>query len=330
MILLKKYKAIVYLPNLYAILQFLLLNENKWEDILFLTHPGIDKKVSERISDSYCLYTGRIDKYITLIKLFILSVWNRGTSVYLGADLFYTNSFLRFFHKNIIYLEDGVASYQCIYKKEKQILKKRSSFFMNLIWGPLYPWFGLAEQVSTIYLTAIFPVPDLIKKKVKVISLKDLWVRKTIEKQQEIMYIFLLDNVNLNLFSQYDTLLITQPFSEISNEKEITEIEKIEIYRRLISNYDEATIIIKPHPSEKTDYQKYFSKAYIFNEPCPLELLVLLNCQIKRAITIYSTAIFNMGKDVEKIITGYSISPKLAKQAEVWGWSVINDKENYK
>ena len=75
MILLKKYKAIVYLPNLYAILQFLLLNENKWEDILFLTHPGIDKKVSERISDSYCLYTGRIDKYITLIKLFILSVW---------------------------------------------------------------------------------------------------------------------------------------------------------------------------------------------------------------------------------------------------------------
>ena len=242
--------------------------------------------------------------------------------MYLGGNIFYTNLFLRYF-RNIKYLEDGVGACQCYERKDRQVIQKRSSFLANFIWGPLYPWLGLAEQVNSVYMTAIFPVPELIREKVRIIDLKDLWKRKSLAEQREIMHIFLPDDFDPEIFSQYETLLITQPYSEISRGKRISEVEKVKIYRKLISPYDETKVVIKPHPREKTDYKHFFPKAYVFDLPCPLELLVLLNCHICRAISVYSTASFNLGDDVENIITGYSVSPLLEEEARYWGWKII-------
>lgn len=47
-----------------------------------------------------------------------------------------------------------------------------------------------------------------------------------------------------------------------------------------------------------------------------MELLTLMGLPVKRAISVNSTAIFNLGSSVEKIISGYDITPALAEEAK--------------
>lgn len=314
----KKYKAIVYLPNLYSILQFLLLNDNKMEDVLFINHFGFGE---QKGLDTWHIKNNKIYRILNPICIYWLCIWNRNASIFLCGDNLYTNLFLYLFN-NVDYLEDGTASYIRINEHNHQQVCPQKTILRNILLGPIYPWFGLAENVHKVYLTGIFPVPSIVKNKVQLINIKNLWNKKTTLQQKEILYIFDLNTFNFETFNKYDTLLITQPFSEMSHGR-ISEKEKIDIYRRLISEYQEERVLIKTHPGERTDYEKYFTKAGILNVSCPLELFMLNNSYIHRAITVYSTAIFNLDDSVEKIITGYLVSPILEEEARIQGWEIL-------
>lgn len=314
----KKYKVIVYLPNLYSILQFLLLNDNKMEDVLFINHFGFGE---QKGLDTWHIKNNKIYRILNPICIYWLCIWNRNASIFLCGDNLYTNLFLHLFN-NVDYLEDGTASYLRVNEVYRQIVRSQNSFIRNLLMGPLYPSFGLADNVIKIYLTGILPIPTIIKDKVELINLKSLWMKKTVQQQNEILQIFNLDSFNPDTFKKFETLLITQPFSEMSNGR-ISEQAKIDIYRKLISEYEEEKVLIKVHPGERTDYTKYFPNACVLTIPCPLELFMLVNCHVNRAITVYSTAIFNLDNQIKKIITGYNISPILEEEAKIKGWKIL-------
>lgn len=126
---------------------------------------------------------------------------------------------------------------------------------------------------------------------------------------------FLPQDIDLNLFNDCDTILLTQPFSEYS-EGNFAESDKIDVYHQLLAGYDESKVLIKVHPAESTDYSVYFPSAKIIAIPCPMELLALLGIPLCRAITVNSTAIYSLGDSVEKIITGYDVTPTLIKEAK--------------
>lgn len=313
----KKYKAIVYVTNLYSILQFLLLNDGS-DDVLFINHFRFGEKSKLQ---KWFLRRGMIYRYLNPIFIYWVCLWNRKASIFLSGENLYTNYFLRFC-KNVSYLDEGTASYLRVNEVYRQIVRSQNSFIRNILMGPLYPWFGLADNVTKIYLTGILPIPTIVKDKVELINLKSLWMKKTVQQQNEILHIFNLDSFNPDTFKKFDTLLITQPFSEMSNGR-VSEQAKIDIYRKLISEYEEEKVLIKTHPGEKTDYTKYFPNACVLTIPCPLELFMLVNCHVNRAITVYSTAIFHLDNQVEKIITGYDISPIIEEEAKIKGWKIM-------
>lgn len=308
----KRYKAIAYLPNPYCLLQYLLMEPYEIKNTLFLIHGEFPISVASRLPESDILRDSSGFEFISLLKIYWLIVMNRNIPVFLGGDLMFTNSFLAF-SKNPIYLEDGTVSYK-VENKARKVMCKRKRFLARLFMGNLYPELGLANNVHKIYLTGILPIPEIIANKVEVINLKQLWYQKTIEQQDEICHVFLPTDFNMNLIRKYDVLLLTQPFSEYSDGR-FSEQEKIDVYRKLISKYDESKVVIKTQPFEITDYSKYFPKAHILNICCPIELLFFMGLSAKITISVSSTAIFGMDDSCKKIITGYDVTPALKKEA---------------
>ena len=313
--LFRKYKAIAYLPTPYTLLQYYLLEPYRIEDTLFLFHGGFPLPVVLRVPGVKILDDrGQKRSYRSLLQVYWYALRNRNIPVYLGGWPFFSNLFLRLF-KHIFYLEDGTASYEAVLWPEFQSFKREKVLWRRWLWGNIYPRLGLAENVESIYLTGILPIPDIISNKVKIIDLYALWQQKNPDQKKEIVNVFLPQGFDFKLFDNCDTLLLTQPFSEYSTD-DFTESDKIEAYRRLLAGYDESKVLIKVHPRETTDYAAYFPSAKILAIPCPMELLMLLGIPLLRAITVNSTAVYNLGDQIEKIITGYDVTPALIKEAK--------------
>ena len=329
---LKKYKAIAYLPNTYALLQYYLLEPYKAEDTLFFIQDSFPKEVATRLpvaknAGPFFLYSNYF--FSPMIRFY--SFLNHKTPVYLGGELQFTSLFLKCFDV-CFYLEDGVVSYEIVCNKERSVIQKRkvrSGWLGRWLLGDLYPILGQAENVQTVYLTGILPIPEPIAHKVELIDLKLLWQQKDLQQKENILKVFLPEGFDKDRLVGCETLLLTQPFSEDFGEC-FPEQEKIDIYRKLLSGYDESKVLIKVHPREKTDYSCYFPQAKILRTSCPMELLMLLGLHIKRAVSVNSTAIFNLGNSVEKIISGYEVSPALAKEAKRRGLydGISNGSEN--
>lgn len=313
--LFKKYKAVVYLPNVYSLLQYYLLAPYPLEDTLFFFHFRYPKSIVQRILGAEILEETSLRRIFSLLKVYWLALYNHNISVFLCGEICYTNLFLRLF-KHISYFEDGTASYEKIIFEERQVKQKAKGILRRLFIGDCYPWYGLADNVERNYLTGILPIPDIIVNKTVIINLQELWQNKSHQQQKEILDIFLPNDLDLNSMKGCETILLTQPFDKPNG---FTESDKIEVYRRLLSGYDESKVLIKTHPTEKTDYSTFFPLAKIINTSCPMEILTLLGITFKRAITVNSTAIFSMNDTVEKIIAGYNVTPELMKEAKRWG-----------
>lgn len=318
----KRYKAAVYAPNLYSLLQYLLLEPYEVKDTLFFIHGRFPVSVAHRLPCSeFLVESSKFNRLLSLVKIHWLVLRNRNLTVFLGGHLGFTDVFLGS-SKNCIYLEDGGGSYEevCNNKEKQRMLekRKRTTFWGRLIMGDLYPWFGLADNVRKIYLTGLLPVPEIIADKVELINLKQLWLHKSKEQQEEIIRLFLSPDFDRNIIRRYKVLLLTQSFSEYSVNG-FSEEDKIEVYRKLVSRYDESELVIKTHPEERTDYAHYFPKARILNQPCPMELLFFMGFYAKTAISVNSTSIFGMDNFEEKIISGYDVTPALKKEAMARG-----------
>ncbi|WP_075557896.1 glycosyltransferase family 52 [Parabacteroides timonensis] len=322
--LFKRYKAIAYLPNLYSLLQYLLLEPYKKEDTLFFIHDEFPVPVAIRMKNAvFLLNISYTDRIISFLRIHYSVFINRYIPVFLGGDLIYTNKFLSCF-TNIFYMEDGTLSYKCEATVTQLVYRKRKPMISRLLYGDLHPWLGLSGNVQKIYLTGILPIPEIIADKVEIIDLKQLWHQKDRKSQEEIKQLFLPADFDFSKMAGYDIFLLTQPFTEFSSGN-FSEQQKIEMYRKLLSGYDESKVIIKPHPAERTDYQYYFPTAMILDLCCPFELLFLMGCDIKKAISVDSTAIFNLDDSVEKVISGYDVTPALAAEAKRRGIYTTNN-----
>ena len=67
--------------------------------------------------------------------------------------------------------------------------------------------------------------------------------------------------------------------------------EEIAIYKELQNQ--EENIIIKTHPREKKDYSTIFPNVQIIDEPFPVELLKYIGLNVKKIITLSSSAALN-------------------------------------
>ena len=218
-----------------------------------------------------------------------------------------------FFKEKLYMIEEGTATYTCL--KEKKSLKSLLIKIFNKLFflGERNKVYGYGEKVKKIYLTENLcrEIPKGLEKKAEIINLKELWNKKSEEEKKIILNVFDFNPEILKKVNENTVMLFTQPLSE---DNVITEEEKIELYSKIIKKYKNQSVIIKSHPREETDYSMYFSNCYIMKEKYPVEILELVGIKIKKAITIFSTAAFGLGKDVEIDFYGTEVHPKLFKR----------------
>lgn len=289
----------------YSLLIFLIKFGN--ENIMLLKGNELNVKIGKKIFDlrKYKIKFPGKNVLITFIEKIYLKTlfFNLELEIY-GQDHIRLGNILVGMG-DFYLIEDGSYSYNN-YKKStnkfKNIVKKIIGINSIL---------GRHKNIKKIYLTGIAPIPKEIAHKVEVINLKELWNKKTLEEQNEILDIFSFDlNVKEKIKGR-DLILFTQPLSE---DKVITEKEKIEIYSKIIKKYPKDKLIIKTHPREKTNYKEIFKEYLILDNPFPFEILNLLDVKFNKAITLFSTAALGLGEKVEVDFYGTEVHPKILER----------------
>lgn len=132
---------------------------------------------------------------------------------------------------------------------------------------------------------------DMDSPLLEYLDINSLWQNLDMVEKQKIAQIFCVEDSFFDVLKQRKNILITQPLSE---DNICSESDKIELYKRILSNYDEADIVIKPHPREVTDWMSVFPKIPVIPKHIPSEMIPLLISDLQKVITFFSTAAFTM------------------------------------
>lgn len=296
--------------SLYSMFIYMLLLDD-WDDAILILDKGAYSKNYKKIVKKVYFYQDLSLKkfffkyYFEKIKLiyFLFKnkiLFNKNYKIY-GDELMLSYFFI---DREMYLIEDGTWSYQI--KEKENFLKK-----MLRLENPRYLPNGEFSGIKKIFLTGIAPIPQNIEDKVEIIDLKKLWSKKTLEDKGKILSIFDLTYEDLKKIQNKKNILLTQPLSE---DGTLSEFEKIEIYKKILKNYNEKEVVIKRHPREKTNYRSIFPKAEIVEQNFPAELFKVLNINFEKAITIFSTAACTLSDETQVDFYGTEIHPKLVKK----------------
>lgn len=318
----------VYVKTKYSLfLNLIKLNHRKKELIYFLEEETVNDLNLNKLNIVVLKNFKRGNYLINKYKKWnfnnkLLKKLNGIEEFYLQDHIPYSQFFLNNFNGNIFLLEDGVMSYsENILKNEferKEKKVKLNHYIKRIIIEKRkkdYKRFGLSDKIKKIYLTGILPIPNLIKDKVEIININEIWSNLSQEAKKEILEVFNVDIGKFQTFDEEDKkiLLLTQPLSE---DGVITEEEKIKIYKEIIRKYDGRKIYIKAHPREKTNYGDIFKELNIkiIENGFPIELLLLLDIKFDKVITLFSTGALSFREKAEVEFIGTEKYPKLYKR----------------
>lgn len=306
---------IIFENTIYSLFLYILIDKN-WKERVYIFDKQLLEMLKEKSKNlkyfSYSFYKIKKNPFLFYkeqLKIIFLLI---KLKLYLKRDLkIFGDSRMTYkflLNKYFCMIEDGLDSYKLTTKNRfslffivKKLIKLENIFFDGN---------QTSKFVRKIYMTGLAPIPEKIKDKVEIIDIKELWNKKTEEEKKEILDFF---GFNLETISKVKTkknIFFTQCLSEnfILNEN-----EKIDLYKKVLKNYDLKDLIIKTHPKEKTNYREYFPEALILDNVFPSEFFILFDVKFDKAITLCSTAALNL-KDVKEIdFYGSEIHPKLLK-----------------
>ena len=274
-----------------------LLLFDDWQDTCYVLGPKINRRCAEKVAthDVSGLYYGQFLKNADSDR----NVLNRLSEYALSNDIpVYGHDHVKsisggFVSENFSVIEDGLGNYRTAPPRPRRILPNN---------GTVIP-FGYDPRIKRVYLTARLPIPELLKDKVIVFNMAECWKRKSAADQSAILDIFSVPMEKLTgLIDQgRDQLFLTQPmYIRYSGAARAAVREKlIAFYKKILERYDKSRVIIKVHPAEKLDYQRYFPDYVILKDPFPLELMVFseLGRRIDRLISINSSANYGVLDD---------------------------------
>ena len=195
--------------------------------------------------------------------------------------------------------------------RQRAVAKAHSlqGFIEQAIYGKPFVWrFGENEQCKRIYLTEKNEAPILRNKEVIVNSFQELWQQATAEKQQFILDVFDVTPEDCARLQSKPIVFFSQP---MVGDQLLNDVEYVEVLQKIFDHYPHSELIIKTHPRDKFNYSKYFPDIAVFDKPVNLQLLSILSLSLKKAVTIFSTAVMDLPENVEIDWIGVDIHPKL-------------------
>lgn len=291
------------ISNYRMLLIFLLLIDTSLEKIFFIVDESIeinDKSLFvvkiKKEKNYFSLLLNTLIYYIYFYRAYLK--YNLKNKQVIGCDHIVGGKF--FLRRNpFILLEDGTENY-----KEDNYKRSLKNKLFSI------PIFGMYKTVKKIYLTGLGPIPNQIKEKVEILNLKELWNKKNKLEKEKILEIFQISKEDIENLKKKNIILYTQPLSE---DGIISEDEKVNLYRKILKNYDIDNVVIKIHPREKTKYKELFPNVEVIGKKIPSEILYLLDIKFSKVVTIFSTAAL-IDKNIEIDFYGTEINEKLFKK----------------
>lgn len=231
--------------------------------------------------------------YLKLRILFFIKTFNKDIDIYGHAQTPF--SFMFYENENCNIIEDGLINYTPDIRETHKINPVIDTFLhiCGIYFLNAKEALGSHKNIKTVYLTNEFDHP-LIKDKVRVINIEEMWNRLPDDEKKDILNMFNVDLENID-FDENTALILTQPLSE---DRLTTFNEELEIYQEFFDEFKDSNIIIKPHPREEKDYKKLYPNVEVIDKNFPIELLTLIGIEPKVVCSFISTALLNF-KDSE-------------------------------
>lgn len=187
------------------------------------------------------------------------------------------------------------------HKRFKYWLLKRPA--SGKYWGTndlcINRWITSIDDVSSPYLKG---------KKITLLDYAKMWKSSSALKKIMLKKIYSLNDDIIKALENAEVILFTQPFM---TDCGLSEQEQYCLYRDAIREYRGETILIKPHPRDKFDYDRYFPDCVILHTYAPQQLLNAIGCSPKVVITVCSTAVSEMPDSTDKIFLGTKVHPAI-------------------
>lgn len=307
----------------YALLQYLLLNE--LDMCKHHTAYFLDESVNQSIKNN--LPTIHYQNYYP--STFFNKVFRKIKRLYQVLTRYIRYPFLkhakiyaqdaRFFSiligsREYGLLEDGPDFLSRVFSKDsiwqKDIEKRSHSLSGKIekaIYGVPYVYkYGNNNQCKYIYSTKEINSPYLASRNICVNSFQSLWNSSSEEKRQFILDVFNVTPEDIYIFKQKPIIYFSQP---LDTDFHIDTNQYVTILEKILSQYDHSQVLFKTHPRDTFNYEKYFPNIMFYRKPVNLQLLLLLGISFKKAVTTFSTAVYDLPEEIEVDWFGPSIHP---------------------
>ncbi len=314
-------------PNLFPFLQYLLLMD---DDIVFnhtyyFVNELVPEEARNKIPCSSFEYYGKsfsqkLQRRINKIKLQFLKYIDYpflSTAEIYAYDVPYLSLCIGKRPYSLLsdapnwvtlHMQPTSMVYVRMQQKSNSLLGK----IQSLIYGDLFVnYLGNNKQCKTIYLTEENKYsPILEAKKVCIQPLDVLYSNSSDQKRKFIMKMFHITPMDIDTLNKYPIIFFSQP---LMNDCGLTEEEYIEILQKIFAHYSKGSILIKTHPRDTFEYNKFFPEINVFTKVINSQLLYLMGVSPQRIVTISSTAIEGFPETIECDYFGVSIHPKVEK-----------------
>lgn len=245
----------------------------------------------------YCKY---FYAYIKLRIILFIKTYNKEVAVYGHAHV--PLSFMFYENENSNIIEDGLSNYTVEITETHKInpILDKLLHIMGIYFLRNTEGFGSHKYIKNVYLTKEHDHP-LIKDKVKVINMKELWEKLTKNEKDKILSIFNINNEMFDFEEGKTLLILTQPLSQ---EGHLTLNKELDIYKEIMQKFKDYKTIIKPHPRDDKNYAKIFPNATIIEKSFPIEILTLMGMKPTVVSSIISNSLLNFEESEKYVYEG--------------------------
>lgn len=305
-----KYKNICAVSTMYSLLLYLLYS--KEEDIkktFFFFHNTIPDEVAVMFSGQYYKkqsYSHKLPQ-TAAFRLLVLyrymkycklpSFW--GKRLFMQDHLEYSPILIGY--KKYTLIEDAPGAlrfYEHGYwgARDREIQSYASYRYKRILCGPtIYKTFGHNKQCTDVILSTQYDLDYLESKRLHYVNIRENWKETPEQKKAYIRKLLSLDIIDVDKFKSRKIILFTQPLY-----KDCIKMNDHEaLYRKLIAKYPQEQLLIKPHPRDLYPYEITFPNTVVVRNPLPSQFLELLGIKFQKAVTFFSTAVYDMGYDLE-------------------------------
>ena len=247
--------------------------------------------------------------YYRYIRCKLFRKVNRKYKLYAQDHLYFSSTIIGDHDYTLI--EDCKGFFSQSFIKNRP-LKMKSKLYDFLYGDSEGRSIGRNRRCTELLSTSADVAVELRNKRNIICEIREEWDVASDEKKSFIRNVFNVKEEDLEKLKSYEIVLYTQPlyfYSVISKD------EQIELYKKVIDNYPGNRILIKPHPIDEIEYEKFVDNIKVWKNdiPVPSQLLSLCGITFKKYVTLFSMAVTDLEKDADIDWYGTEIDDKILR-----------------